>query len=145
MVCSTPGFPVHHQFPELAQTYVHQVSDAIQPSHPLSSPFPSAFNVSNESVLRIRWPKYWSFSLSINPSSEYSELISFRKPVDRFDFLAVQVTLKTYRIYRFWLNFLVIYLLKKPDCLSCRVFHSLDFADCISISVSMFLCRLYCL
>ena len=75
--CSTPGFPVHHQLPEPAQTHVHGVSDAIQPSYPLSSPSPPAFNLSqhqgfsNESVLRIRWPKYWSFSFSISPSNEY--------------------------------------------------------------------------
>ena len=81
MDCSTPGFPVHHQLPELTQTHVHRVGDAIQPSHPLSSPSP-AFNLlqprvfSNASVLFIRWPKYWSFSIS--PSSEYSELLSFR-------------------------------------------------------------------
>ena len=79
--CSTPGFPVPHQLLELAQTHVHRVGDAIQPSHPLSSPSP-AFNLlqprvfSNASVLFIRWPKYWSFSIS--PSSEYSELLSFR-------------------------------------------------------------------
>ena len=72
MNCSTPGFPVHHQLLELAQTHVHQVSDAIQPSHPLSSPSPPAFNFfsirifSNESVLPIRWPKYWSFNSIIN-------------------------------------------------------------------------------
>ena len=82
MDCSMPGLPVHHQLPELAQTHVHRVGDAIQPSHPLSSPSPPAFNLSqhqslsNESVLRIRWPKYWSCSFSISPSSEYSELIS---------------------------------------------------------------------
>ena len=74
MDCSTPGFPVHHQLPELVQTHVHQVSNAIQPSHPLSSPSPPTFNLSqhqslfNESVLCIRWPKYWSFSFSISPS-----------------------------------------------------------------------------
>ena len=67
MDCSTPGFPVHRQLPELTQTHVHQVGDAIQPSHPLSftSPSPSIFPsirvFSNESVLLIRWPKYWSF------------------------------------------------------------------------------------
>ena len=94
-----PGFPVHHQLPELAQTQVHQVSDAIQPSHPLSSPSPPAFNFSsirvfsNESVLHIRWPKYWSFSFSISASNEYSGLISFR--IDRFDLLSVQGTLKS--------------------------------------------------
>ena len=82
MGCSTPGFPVHHQLPELAQTHVHRVSDAIQPSHPLPSPsppiFPSIRVFSSESVLRIRWPKYWSFSFSISPSNEYSGLISFK-------------------------------------------------------------------
>ena len=75
---STPGFPVDHQLPVLVQTY------AIQPSHPLSSPSSPAFNLSsirvssNESVLHIRWPKYWSFSFSITPSNEYSGLIFFR-------------------------------------------------------------------
>jgi len=65
MDCSTPGFPVHYRLPELAQTHVHWVDDVIQPSHPLSSPspLPSIFPIirffSNESVLRIRWPKYW--------------------------------------------------------------------------------------
>ena len=82
--CSMPGFPVHHQLLELTQTHVHQVGVAIQPSHPLSSPSPPAFNLSsirvfsNESVLHIRWPKYWNLSFTINPSSEYSGLISFR-------------------------------------------------------------------
>ena len=88
-----PGFPVHHHLPELAQTHVHRVSDAIQPSHPLLSPSPPAFNlpsirvVSNELTLCIRWPKYWSFSFSISPSNKYSGLIYFR--IDWFD-LAVQ-------------------------------------------------------
>ena len=83
MDCSIPGFPVHHQLLELAQTYVHRVGDAIQPSHPLSSLvllpsiFPSIRVFPNESVLHIRWPKYWSFSSSISPSYEYSGLISF--------------------------------------------------------------------
>ena len=97
MDCSTLGFPVHYQLPDLTQTHVHRVSNAIQPSHPLSSPspppsiFPSIRVFSNESVL-IRWPKYWSFSYSISPSNEYSGLISFR--MDWFD-LAVQGTLKS--------------------------------------------------
>ena len=97
MDCSTPGFPVHHQLQELSQIHVHQVSDAIQPSHPLSSPsppasiFPSIMIFSIESVLCIRWPKDWSFSFSISPS-EYSGLISFR--MDWLDLLAVQGTLK---------------------------------------------------
>ena len=92
---STRGFPVHHQFSELA--HVHQVRDAIQPSHPFSSPSPSIFPrirvFSNESVLLIRWPKYCSFSFSISPSSEYSGLISFR--MDWLDLLAVQGILKS--------------------------------------------------
>ena len=90
--CSMPGFPVHHQLPELAQTHVHQVCDAIQPSHRLLSPslpssiFASIRVFSNESALRIRWPKYWSFSFSISPSNEYSGLnISFR--IHWFDLL----------------------------------------------------------
>ena len=92
MYCSTPGFPVHHQLLELTQT--HRISYAIQPSHPLSSLlllssiFPSIRVFSNELVLCIRWPKYWSFSFSINLSNEYSGLISFR--IDWFDCLAVQ-------------------------------------------------------
>ena len=99
MDCSTPGIPVHYQLPEPAQTHAHGVGDAIQPSHPLSSPSPPAFNLSQhqvfskESVLHIRWPKYWSFSFSISPSNEYSGLISFR--IDWFDLLAVQGTLKS--------------------------------------------------
>ena len=96
---STPGFPVHHQFSELAQTHVHWVSDAIQPSYPLSSPFllpsifPSIRIFFKESVLHIKWPKYRSFSFSISPSNEYSGLISFR--MDWLDLLAVQGTLKS--------------------------------------------------
>ena len=96
---STPGLPVHHQLPEFTQAHIHQISDAIQPSHPRSSPSPPAFNLSqnqglsNESVLRIRWPKYWSFSFSISPSNEYLGLISFR--MDWLDPLAVQGTLKS--------------------------------------------------
>ena len=84
MDCSTPGLPVHHQKPELAQTHVHRVSDAIQPSHPLSSSsllpsiFPSIRVFSNELTLHIRWPKYWSFGFSISASNEYSGLVSFR-------------------------------------------------------------------
>ena len=93
---STPGLPVHHQLLEFTQTHVHQVSDAIQPSHPLSSPSPSAPSIrvfSNESNLRMRWPKYWTFSFSIIPSKEIPGPISFR--MDWLDFLAVQGTLKS--------------------------------------------------
>jgi len=101
MNCSTPGLPVHHQLPEFTQTHVHRVSDAIQPSHPLLSPSPPAPNPSqhqrdsfpNESTLRMRWPKYWSFSFSIIPSKDIPGLISFR--MDWLDLLAVQGTLKS--------------------------------------------------
>ena len=94
-----PGFPVLHCLPECTQTHVYWVSDAIQPSYPLSfllllpSVCPSIRVFSNESVLQIRWPKYWSFSFSISPSSEYSGLISFR--IDWFDLFVVQGTLKS--------------------------------------------------
>ena len=96
---STPGLPVHHHLPELAQTHVHPVRDAIQPSHPLSSPSPRAFNLSqqqglfNKSALCIRWPKNWSFSFNISPSNENSGLISFG--IEWLDLLAVQGTLKS--------------------------------------------------
>ena len=96
---STPGLPVHQQLPEFTQTHVHRVSDAIQPSHPLSSPSPPAPNpssirvFSNESTLCMRWPKYWRFSFSISPSNEQPSLISFR--MDWLDLLAVQGTLKS--------------------------------------------------
>ena len=99
MDCSTPGFAVHHQLPEPTQTHVHWVGDAIQPSHSLSSPlllpsvFPRIRVFSNESLLRIKWSKYWSFSFSISPSNEYSGLISFR--IDWLELLTVQGTLKT--------------------------------------------------
>ena len=94
-----PGLPVHHQLPEFTQTHVHRVSDAIQPSHPLPSPSPPAPNpsqhqiFSNESTLRMRWLKYWSFSFSIIASKEIPGLTSFR--MDWLDLLAVQGTLKS--------------------------------------------------
>ena len=99
MNCSTPGLPVHHQLQEFTQTHIHQAGDAIQPSHPLSSPSPPApispsIRVfSNESTLHMRWPKYRCFSFSISPSKEHPELISFR--MDWLDLLAVQGTLKS--------------------------------------------------
>ena len=99
MDCSTLGLPVHHQLLELTQTDVHWVSDAIQPSHPLSSLLlpPSIFSsiraFSNESVLQTRWPKYWSFTFRISPSNKHSWLISFR--LDWLDLLAVQGTIKS--------------------------------------------------
>ena len=95
MDCSMTGFPVHHQLLELTQTHVHWVTDAIQPSHPLLLPpsiFPSIRVFSNESVLHIKWPRYWSFSFNINSSNEYSGLVSFR--MNWMDLLAVQGTLK---------------------------------------------------
>jgi len=96
---STPGLPVHHQLPEFTQIHVHRVGDAIQPSHPLLSPSPPApvppsIRVfSNESALLMRWPKDWSFSLSISPSNEHPGLVSFR--MNWLDLLAVQGTLKS--------------------------------------------------
>ena len=96
---SMPGLPVHHQLPESTQTHVHQVGDAIQPSHPLLSPSPSAQILpsnrvfSNESALHIRWPKCWSFSLNISPSNEHPGLTSFK--MYWLDLLAVQGTLKS--------------------------------------------------
>ena len=99
MNCSMPGLPVHHQLQEFTQTHVHRVSDAIQPSHPLLSPSspasipPSIRVFSNESTLRMRWQKYWSFSFSIIPSKEIPGLISFR--MDWLDLLGVQGTLKS--------------------------------------------------
>ena len=98
MDCNTPGFPVLHHLLQFTQTHVHQVSDTIQPTHPLSPPSPPAFNLSHirivsiELALPIRWPKYWSFSFSISPSNDYSGLISFR--MDWLDLLAVQGPLK---------------------------------------------------
>ena len=99
MVYDMPGFPVHQQLPELTETHVHKVRDTIQPTHPLSSPSPPTFNLSqhqglsSESVLHISWPQNWSFSFNIGPSNEYSGLISFR--MDWMNLLAAQGTLKS--------------------------------------------------
>ena len=96
---STPGLPVHHQLPEFTQTHVHRDCDAIQPPHPLLSPFPlppippSIRVFSNESTLCMKWPKDWNFSFSITPSKEIPGLISFR--MHWLDLLAVQRTLKS--------------------------------------------------
>ena len=96
---STLGLPVHHQLPEFTHTHVHRVGDAIHPSRPLSSPSPptpippSIRDSSNESTLRMKWPKYWSFSFSISPSKEHPGLISLR--MDWLDLLVVQGTLKS--------------------------------------------------
>ena len=98
MDCSTPGFSVYHKLPELAETHVDRVGEAIQSSHPLSSPSP-AFSLSqNQGIFQWvsssnQWPKYWNFSFSISPSNEYSGLISLR--MDWLDLLAVQGTLKS--------------------------------------------------
>ena len=91
---STPGLSVHHQLPESTQIHVHWVGDAIQPSYPLLSPSPPALNLSSIWVSSsIRWPKYWSFSFNISPSSEHPGPISFK--MDWLDLLAVQGTLKS--------------------------------------------------
>ena len=125
---STPGLPVHHQLPEFTQTHVHRVRDAVQPSHPLSSPSPPAPNPSQHHSL-FQWvnslhevPKYWSFSFSIIPFKEIPGLISFR--MDWLDLLAVQGTLKsllqhhslhTYSFFSFF-PFLSTYLLVLYSC-----------------------------
>ena len=122
MNCNMPGFPVRHQLQEFTQTHVHRVSDAIQPYHPLSTPSPPAFNLpsirvsSNESVLYIRWPKYWSSRFSISPSNEYSGLISFR--TNSLDFPAVQGTLKS----------LVQYYSSKASILQHSAFFTVQFS-----------------
>ena len=105
MYCSTPGLPVHHQLLEFTQTHVHRVGDAIQPSHPLSSPSPPALNLSQHRGL-YKWvssshqSKYWSFSFNISPSNEHSGLISFR--MDWLDLFAFQGTLKSLLQYQSW-------------------------------------------
>ena len=99
MECSMPGLLVHHQLPEITQTHVHWVGDAIQPSHPLSSPSPHAFNLSQHQGIFQRFSSsqvaklLCSFNFSISTSDEHSRLISFR--MDWLDLLAVQGTLKS--------------------------------------------------
>ena len=99
MDCSTPGYPINHQFLELTQTHIHQLDDAIQLSHSPSPHSPPTFNLPQHqglfqwSVLPIRWPKYWSFNFTISPSNEYSGLISFR--MDWLNLFAVQGTLRS--------------------------------------------------
>ena len=134
MNCSTPDFPVHHQLPELTQTHVHCIGDAIQPSHPLSSflllpsIFPSIRLFSNESVLHVRWPEYWSFTFSRRTSNEHQGLISFR--TDWLDLLAVQVTQESSPTSQFKsINFFVISFLYSPTITSIHDYwknHSLD-------------------
>ena len=100
MDCSTPCFPVYHHFPEFTQTQVNwgkwchpTTSSSCHPLHLLPSIFPSIRVFFSELALHISWPKFWSFSFSINPSHEYSGLIFFR--IGWFDLLAVQGTLKS--------------------------------------------------
>jgi len=116
MDSSTPGLPVHHQLLEFTQTHVHWVNDAIL-CHPLlllPSVFPSIRVFSSESVLPIRWPKYWSFSFNISPSNEHPGLISFR--MDWLDLLAVQGTLKSLFPYNSW----------KTSILQCSAFFTVQ-------------------
>ena len=121
MDCSTLGFPVLHYPLEFAQTYVHCVNDAIQPSHSLLPSSHPALSLSqhqgffpSESVLHIKWSKYWSFSLSISPSNEYSGHISFR--IAWFVLLAVQGTLKSLLQH----HSLKASILQHLICLQCR-------------------------
>ena len=134
---STLGLPVHHQLPEYTQTHVHWVGDAIQQSHPLSSPSPPALNLSsirvfsNESALHIRWPKYCSFSFSISPTNEHPGLISFR--MYWLDLLAVQGTLKSLlqhhsskaSILQHYLTSLFFSLLIRETGLVWHIFHNI--------------------
>ena len=101
-----PGFPVHHPLLGLTQTHVHRVGDAIQPSHPLSSPSPPAFSLSKSQGLFQRVgsshqvAKYWSFSFSVSPSSEYSGLISFRMVwFDLLDLTSVSNHIHTWALF----------------------------------------------
>ena len=137
-IYSTPGFPFQNQTQELAQTHVHQVHDAIQlhlihycPLLLLPSIFSSITVFSNESVLRIRWPKYWSFSFSISPSTESSGLISFR--IDWLDLLAVQGTLESSRTPHFKsISSSVLSLLYRPVLTCMHDYwknHSFDYTD----------------
>ena len=104
MDCSMPGFPIHHQLPELAQTHIHCIGDAIQPSHSLLSPPPPALNLSqhqsfpSELALCIRWPKYWSFSFSISPSngqSKWTIMLALIRPIysDFWEYFTILETL----------------------------------------------------
>ena len=135
--CSTTGFPVFHKLRELAQTHVHGARDAIQPSHPLSSPsiFLNNRVFSNGSVLHITWPEYWGFKLSICPSNEYSGLISFR--IHWFDLHAVQgiPTPQFKSINSSALSFLCI-----PTLTSIRDYwknHSFDYMNLFRQSISL--------
>ena len=131
-----PGFPVYHQFPEPTQTHAHWGHDAIQPSHPLSSPSPPAFNLSqnqgcsNELALHIRWPKYWSFNFNISPSNEYAGLISFR--MDCFDLLETQQAFKS----------LLQHHSSKASVLQCSAFFMVQFSHlCMTTGKTVALTR----
>ena len=146
MDCSTLGFPVHHQLPELTQTHIQLVmpfNHLILCHHLflLPSVFPSIRVFSSESILHIRWPKYWSFSFSISPSNEHSGLISFR--LDWLDLLAVQGTQESSPISQFKsINSLVLSFLYCPTLTSIHDHwknHSLDQMDlCWQSNVSAF-------
>ena len=119
MDCSTPGFPVHHQLPELTQTHVHWIDEAIQPSHPLSAPCPPVFNLCQHQGL-FQWvssshqvAKVLELQLRISPSSKYSGLISFR--MDWLDLLEVQGALKS----------LLQYHSSKASILQCSTFFNI--------------------
>ena len=123
MDCSTPGVPVQHQRLVLTQTQVHRVRDAINHlilCRPLLLPpsiFPSIRVFSNDSVLCIKWPKYWTFSFSISPSNEYLRLIFFR--IDWIDLLAVQGTQESSPTPQFKsINFSVLSFLYSPTLTS---------------------------
>ena len=143
---STPGLPVHHQLPEFTQTHVYRGGDAIQLSHPLSSPFllppipPSIRVFSNESTLLTRWPKYWSFSFSISPSNEHPGLMSFS--MDWLDLLAVRGTFKRLLQHHKSIDSLVLSFLYSPTLTSIHDHwknHSLDLMDlCWQSNVSAF-------
>ena len=136
MVCSPPGFSMLRGLPEFAQTHVHWMASVMPYNHLifcrplllLLSIFPSIRVFANESVLCIRWPKYWSFSFSISPSNEYSGLISSR--IDWFDLLAVQGTLKSSPAAQFKsINSWVFSFLYGPSLTSIHDYwknHSLD-------------------
>ena len=149
MDCSMPAFPVHHQFSEFTQTHGHQVGDAIHhlilcpPLLPPPSIFPSIRVFSSESALCVRWPKYWSFSFSISPSNEYSELVSFR--IDCFNLLAVQGALKSSSTPQFKsINSSALSFLYDPTLISVHDSwknHSFDLMDlCQQSNVCFLIC-----
>ena len=131
---SIPGFAVHHQLPELPQTHVCQVSDAIQPSHPLSSPSPPAFNLPQHQGLFQSVTSLHQVAkvLELQPSNEFSGLISFR--IDWFDLLAVQgkvflvvvvfltslATLHFWLIFIFWINLLLVVMTANHSDWRCK-------------------------